>query len=127
MAQERPKRRWNDGNYPARITVRLTREEKAEILVRADRAVLSDSRYLVRCGLAKRLPPMRDTPPPTEGERKDLEFLLFELRKVGTNLNQLAKRTNAARLLGRTPPPLARVEQAAVMVEGLLRLIRKRL
>jgi len=70
---------------------------------------------------------MSDRTPPTEEERKDLEFLLYELRKVGTNLNQLAHRTNAARLLGRTPPPRHRVELAAAMVEGLLRLIKKRL
>ncbi len=120
-------RRWNSERYPKAVTVRVTLDEHAQIRERAGRARLSDSRYLARCGLEKRLPPMSDRTPPTEEERKDLEFLLFELRKVGTNLNQLAKRTNSARLLGRTPPPLARVEQAASMVEGLLRLIRKRL
>lgn len=126
-AGEPRKRRWNSDRYPKMVTVRVTLEEHEELLRRAQRTRLSASRFLVRCGLSQRLPPLRDRPAPTPEERRDLEFLLYQLRKVGTNLNQLAKRTNAARLFGRMRPPASKVEQAASAAEGLIRLLRKRL
>lgn len=121
------KRRWNSGRYPKMVTVRVTVEEHAEIKRRSALARLSDSRFLVRAGLSLKMPPISDRPPPSDEERKDLEFLLYELRKIGVNLNQLAKAANVARLVRGTPPPRLRVDRTASVVEGLVRLIRKRL
>lgn len=121
------KRRWNSERYPKAVTVRVTLSEHQEILSRAERARLSASRYLVRCGLSRRLPPISDRPSPSQKELQELEFLLYELRKVGVNLNQLARRQNTTRLIGGMSPPRTKVDHAAGMVEGLVRLIRRRL
>ncbi|RYG39130.1 plasmid mobilization relaxosome protein MobC [bacterium] len=121
------KRRWNSERYPKMITARVTAAEHLAIVERAESARLSASRYLVRCGLGKRLPPMREHKIPSDNERRDLEFLMTELRKVGVNLNQLARRRNLARIVGGMGPSRSKVDQAASMVEGLVRLIRKRM
>lgn len=126
-AKDGKKRPWNSLRYPKAVTVRVTEEEHAEILRRAGQSRLSASRFLVRAGLDLRLPPLSDRPPPTSEERRDLEFLLFELRKIGVNLNQLAKRRNKALLLGRVPPPRSEADRAAAVVMGLVRLIKRRL
>lgn len=125
--QAKTKRRWNAGAYPKMVTVRVTNEEHAEIQRRSAQARLSDSRFLAKAGLGLKMPPVSDRPRPTPEERRELEFLLYELRKVGVNLNQLARRANTARLVRRMPPPRSKVDHAAGAVEGLVRLIRKRL
>ena len=124
---ERKKRSWNSDQYPKVVTVRVSEEEHAKIHGVAGLARLSASRLLVRSLLDRRLPVLADSPPPSTERREELEFLLYELRKVGTNLNQLAHRTNRARLLGRFPPPRRKVDEAAAAVEGIVRLIRNRL
>ena len=95
-----PRRR----TYAARLTVRVTEAERRRLRDRARDAGLSASRYLVEAGLAA-----TDLPDP--GERALLEATLFHLRKVGVNLNQIARHLNA----GDRPPPaaLARALEAA--------------
>lgn len=80
--------------YPIRLTVRVTKAERRRLGDRARAAGLSASRYLVEAGLAA-------TEPPDPAERAALEAALFHLRKVGVNLNQIARRLNAG---GRVPP-----------------------
>ncbi len=126
MVDIRRKRRWNSERYPKMVTVRVSDSEHQQILERASRTRLSSSRFLVRAGLAQRFPPIRDRAVPSEEERRELEFLLFELRKIGVNLNQIARDTNLARLLGRRIPR-SNIEQAAQMVQGLVKLICRRL
>lgn len=121
------KRRWNSDRYPKMITVRVTAEEHAALSERAARARMSASRYLVVAGLRGKPPPLRETLPPTAAERERWQWLLWELHKLGTNVNQLAHATHRARLLGRSGPPLSAIEQAGQRVQLLVRLIQERL
>jgi hypothetical protein len=100
--------------YAARLTVRVTETERRRLHDRARVAGLSTSRYLVEAGLAA-------TDPPDPGERALLEAALFHLRKVGVNLNQIARRLNAG---DRVPPDtLDRALDAAT--EALRRFARR--
>lgn len=126
MKGKKATRKWYSGSFPKRVTVRCTVTERDQLYERAGRARLSASRFLVRVGTGVKLPPISDRKPPTDEERKDLEFLLYELRKIGVNLNQIARASNLARLMGRRAPS-GRIESSAAAVEALVRLIRKRL
>ncbi len=53
---------------------------------------------------------------------------MYQLRKVGINLNQLAHRENSADVGGQAEPPTdAELTEAARAVEETVRLIRDRL
>lgn len=75
----------------AHLTIRLTPEEKAEIIAKAERAGLEPGSY-ARKTLLDEPPPRQVRRPPIE--RKELARLLGELGKVGSNLNQLARESN---------------------------------
>jgi hypothetical protein len=81
----------------APILVRAKPAERRAIKKRADAAKLSLSRYLVAHGLS-------DQPPPTPEEKEANRQLLFELKKAGNNLNQIAHAMHSSRLTS-TPPP----------------------
>lgn len=125
--RSRPRRKWNSQRYPKAISVRVTGEEHRRIGEWAARANLSHSRYLVRRGLSERLPPLRDAYPPGPEDRRRIEFLAGELRKIGGNLNQLAKRSHRARIFGGAGPSSSAVERAASQAGALLRILRNRL
>ena len=73
--------------YGLRPSVRATDDELCELRKRAKSAKLSLSRYLVECGL-------RSGNPPDPRERELRERALFEVRKAGVNLNQVARCLN---------------------------------
>ena len=127
MSSHRPKRRWNSPRYPRMVTVRVTAAEHKALMERASLARLSASRYLVAAGLSGKAPKLRETPPPSPEEALRWEQLLWGLHKLGTNVNQLARDVNRARLLGWSGPHPAEIERAARDVRLLLRLIRDRL
>jgi len=109
------------------VTVRVTAAEHAALMERAARARLSASRYLVAAGLSGKAPRLRETPPPSPEEQVRWEQFLWGLHKLGTNVNQLAREANRARLLGWGGPPSPEIDRAARDVRLLLRLIRERL
>jgi hypothetical protein len=85
--------------YAGKFTIRLTLAERRQLGARAAAAGLSLSRYLVEAGLADRVSTPRD--------RAQRDRALFHLRKVGVNLNQIARRLN-----GQQAVPPATVEAA---------------
>jgi hypothetical protein len=87
--------------YTRRFSVRASEQELAQLRVRARRAGLSLSRYLVESGLA-----LADAPTPEE--RRQRERALFHVRRVGLNLNQIARRLNS-------PLPVAEEELAETL------------
>lgn len=122
------RRRWNSENYPKAIVCRVTDEEHTEINRRAGlSAAPSTSRYMVACALRGRAPELRATPPPTDEQREQFERLLYELRKAGTNLNQLAHAANLAQMTGGQVPPAGQIVHAAQTVAMLVEQIRERL
>ena len=127
VARAKAPRRWNSERYPKAITVRVTEDEHRRIGEWAARASLSASRYLVRRGLSERLPHLRDAYPPNPEDRRQLELLVSELRRVGDDLNRLARRSNRARLLGGRGPAHEAIERAASQAGALLRILRNRL
>jgi hypothetical protein len=75
--------------YETHFSVRVTRAELAALTARARANRLSLSRYLVEAGLGA------PETLPDPALRQERERALFHLRKVGTNLNQLARRLNS--------------------------------
>jgi len=97
--------------YEQRLTIRATRDEWELLGARAQAAQLSVSRYLIETGLTS-------ANPPTPEARAERERLLYELRKIGVNLNQLARRANSG--LAVPPEPLERTLAAASAIMAQL-------
>ena len=76
------------GRYPHRFAVRCTRAERERLATRASKSGLSLSRFLVETGI-------NSTDPATARDRARLDRLLFQLHKIGVNLNQLTRRINS--------------------------------
>lgn len=94
--------------FEQRLTIRATRSEWERLSERAQAAQLSVSRYLIETGLTS-------ANPPTPEGRAERERLLFQLRKVGVNLNQLARRANSG-----LPVPMDRLERTLNVAQTLM-------
>jgi len=90
----------------------VTDAELGELRARAGAAGLSVARYLVEAGLGEAVM--------TPAERAARERALFHLRKVGVNLNQLARRLNG----GRAVPPAALEAALAATADAATQLGR---
>jgi hypothetical protein len=75
------------------MTVRMKPEEHRMLAERSREVGTSFSRYLIECGLFEC---GRRRGILTSEDREVLQFLAFQMVKVGTNLNQIAKRSNLA-------------------------------
>lgn len=73
--------------YNKPVIVRVTEQELINLRIRAKENQLSLSRYLVEAGLAK-------DKVLTPGEREREERAIFHVRKIGVNLNQIARSLN---------------------------------
>ena len=73
--------------YNKPVIVRVTEQELINLRMRAKENKLSLSRYLVEAGLAK-----DKILTPKERERE--ERAIFHVRKIGVNLNQIARSLN---------------------------------
>jgi len=75
--------------YVCEFTVRATVTERQRLLRLARQAGLSLSRYLIASGLAGGPPPL------TADERMLRQRAIFHARKIGVNLNQIARQLNS--------------------------------
>ena len=75
--------------YPKRAMVRLTPDEHTRLVEQAREAKLSLSRFLAESGLAGKAPTFED--------RERHERAIMEIKRVGNNLNQIARQLNAQR------------------------------
>jgi predicted DNA-binding protein len=73
-------------HYTETVPVRMTPEEKTRLEEIVKDTGLSLSRYLVECGLTKDVPDQED--------RRQREIALREIKRVGNNLNQIARQLN---------------------------------
>jgi hypothetical protein len=104
----------------APILVRATLAERKAIRKRADAAELSLSRFLVARGLS-------DQPPPTKEDKEALSRILFELKKAGNNLNQIAHAMHSSRLTGAPPPANGETSQALLTIREASTAVKKRM
>lgn len=74
--------------YPRRFSVRVSERELIQLQARAQRAGLSLSRYLVASGLTS-------MPPVSAEEQAQRQRAIFHARKIGVNLNQIARQLNS--------------------------------
>ena len=107
MVEEQEKKKpGRKRQYDGSALVRCTGDELSELHKRAADVPMSLSRYLVECGLRSQNPP-----DPTEREMR--ERAIFELRKAGVNLNQIARKLNE----GTDPATMRQLDAAAAAVQ----------
>jgi len=113
-------RHWRSDRYPDAFTVRCTTDEHRELAERAAKQELSLSRYCVWAG-------KREAPPPTPEETQRLRRLLYDLHKMGNNVNQLAHSLHASKKGNATPPSTADIAAAAASLAELIAEVRAQL
>jgi len=75
--------------YPKTALIRLTDDEHSRLMNQARSLRLSLSRFLVHAGLTGKVPTYED--------RERHERAIMEIKRVGNNLNQIARQLNAQR------------------------------
>jgi hypothetical protein len=100
--------------------VRATATEREKIKAKAAEKELSLSRFAVeKC--------LEDEPFTTKTEKDLLKKILFELRKSGGNLNQIAHNFNLARLTDAPTPTTSEIKIAAKSIQNLIEVIKTKL
>ena len=107
-------------SYPHHIPVRVSAAERTQLVAAARAAGMSLSRYIVQAITQNRYPP-------TIEERDELTALRVQLERVGINLNQVARRLNAAAQGKMSAPALSEVRATARAIRELSREIGRRL
>ena len=108
--------------YLTGFPIRCTEQEKAEIFARAARVNRSASRFLVELA-------MRPTGPGFASQRSEaetvvLEGLMVQLRRVASNLQELARDHHLVSRDGEVSP--ATIDDTVVEIRQLLAQIRER-
>jgi hypothetical protein len=109
------------------IYVRLTRDEYLEVQERADLARISASRYLVSCGLNQKIKQVKKARKSVGSDREKLEDLMWQLKKLGRNINQLAHCYEDVRLTGEGVIDEKEIALAGEKVKSLLKQLEERL
>ena len=87
------------------ICVRVTPTEKKELQKKADAAHLSLSRYLVKSASDKKIM-----------QTENILDLIFQIKKIGTNINQIAYIANSQRFMTKNDMAAVRKQMEAVLV-----------
>lgn len=74
------------------LLVRLTSQEHEQILKKAEQFNVSASQFLCRLGLEKEIP--------AAAEAENLLRIIYQLDRIGNNLNQISKHLSASRKHG---------------------------
>ena len=112
------------GRYPTGFPVRCTEAEKREIFARAERANRSASRFLVETVIADGGNGNASRPSPEELEV--VEGLMVQLRRLASNLHELATREHAAADDDSDVPSAVEIDEAVLEVRGILDQLRSR-
>lgn len=112
------------GRYPTGFPVRCTEAEKQEIFSRAERANRSASRFLVELAIADDDDRLAARPSPEE--LQIVEGLMVQLRRLASNLHELASRENAAADDDVDAPSALEIDEAVLEVRGMLDQLRSR-
>ncbi len=114
------KRSWRTASLPRRIVVSCTDAEYDAILRNSNLAGLSLSRFLVAVGF-------RELPPLTSAERELLMALIFQIKKAGVRLDQLAHAQHSSKFTGDPPPVESETAAAKRAFKKALQLVIERL
>ena len=87
------------------ICVKVTPTEKKELQKKADAAHLSLSRYLVKSASDKKIM-----------QTENILDLIFQIKKIGTNINQIAYIANSQRFMTKNDMAAVRKQMEAVLV-----------
>jgi hypothetical protein len=117
------KRAWKSESLPRVFTVRADDNEYRKLKELSKKTNLSLSRMLVEATLFYGL----KTPDHVEAEKRSIENLLFEVRKIGVNLNQITHNLNVAKFENETPPTAFEVGNAIKRVESVVKELKSRL
>ena len=113
------------GRYPTGFPVRCTEAEKREIFALDERANRSASRFLVELVMAEGHNGIGARP---SGEELEiLEGLMVQLRRLASNLQELATREHAADDEDSDALSPAEIDEAVLEVRGMLDQLRSRL
>ena len=82
------------------IYVRVDEGDYNKLIEKAEQAGLSASRYLIMCGLKQKMPKLRRVERAKGENRQEIEELLWQLKKLGSNASELAHRYEEERLFG---------------------------
>jgi hypothetical protein len=116
----KPPTRRQGRKFVSKILLRVTPTEHQRMKKRAADHDLSLSRFAVESAL-------RERPLATKAERERQIAALFELRKIGNNLNQVAHGIHSARLTRQPPPTLKEIQEAVKQVSDFITEIKKTL
>jgi hypothetical protein len=129
MGMVRPKasaaRRRRHRRYPTGFLVRCTAAEKQEIFARARRADRSASRFVVE--IALQATPSGAAQVRSSEELTTLEGLTVQLRRLGSNLSELARREHDSAYEEADAPADAEIQEALEEVRRMLDRLRSRL
>jgi predicted transcriptional regulator len=117
------KRAWKSESLPRVFTVRADDNEYRKLKELSKKTNLSLSRMLIEATLFYGL----KTPDRAEAEKQSIENLLFEVRKIGVNLNQITHNLNVAKFENETPPTAFEVGNAIKKVEDVIKELKSRL
>ena len=110
------------GRYQTGFPVRCTEAEKQEIFARAERANRSASRFLVELAVAGGESGIAGRP--SQEELEVVEALIVQLRRLASNLHELASREHAAADDDSDAPSAAEIDDAVLEVRGMLDQLR---
>jgi hypothetical protein len=82
--KEQKKEKRRKRNVP--VTIRMTPEEKIQFDKKVLKSGLSQTEFFIKTALKKEIKIV--------GSKEQLEKLIFEINKIGVNLNQIARRIN---------------------------------
>lgn len=74
------------------VRLRLSPEEKTKFLSKVAKSGLTQQEFLLSCALGKEIKVV--------GSKEQLDQLIFEINKIGVNLNQVARRLNEGNYFG---------------------------
>ncbi len=114
------KARGRGRKFVSKILLRVTAAEHQALKKRAAKHEISLSRYAVTSALERPIPARKQ-------EREQITQTLFELRKIGSNINQIAHALNSARLKNAEAPPSAEIQAALLSVNSFITSLKKRL
>ena len=104
-------------NRPCKVSVRLSKEERDYIEKKAKQKHISVSEYIRICCQAP--------PPVTRKEFLEIKMeLIYQLRKIGVNINQIAKKYNEHQYVEPSADLLDKLDEVYAMMKSTIRIMK---